>query len=105
MRAGKLDRRLTIRRFTVIGRDEFNAPIKDWSDLATVWAQQRPNRGGERFAAQQIAGSSVMTFHIQYRDVKVTDRILYDGREWNITDVREVGRRVVTEIDCVARQD
>lgn len=105
MRAGKLDRRITIRRYQVIGHNEFNEEIRDWADVATVWAQQRPNRGSERFAAQQVAGTAVMMFHIRYRDVKVEDVIRYDGKEWNVTDVREVGRRVVTEIDCVARQD
>ncbi|WP_157014893.1 phage head closure protein [Mesorhizobium xinjiangense] len=105
MRAGKIDRRLTIRRFTVVGTNPLNEDIYDWADIATVWAQQRPNRGNERFAAQQIAGSAVMTFHIRYRDVSVTDRLRYAGKEWNITDVREIGRGVVTEIDAVARQD
>lgn len=105
MRAGKLDRRVTIRRASVT-YDAFNNPVETWADAATVWAQQRPNRGGERFTAQEIAGAAVMTFHIRHRsDVTVKDRIQYDGREWDIRDVREIGRRVVTEIDCTARAE
>ena len=105
MRAGKLDRRITIQRATTIANAR-NEPIESWSDLATVWAQQRPNRGQERFAAQEIAGQAVMTFHIRYRaDLKTTDRILYSGKLWNILDIREIGRRVVTEIDVVARAE
>jgi len=107
MRAGKLDRRLTIRRFGEIGRDEFNAPIVDWHDVTTVWAQQRPDRGSERFAAAQVNGTSVMTFHIRYRgEVTVKDRLLYEGREYEIVaPPREIGRRVVLEIDAIARAD
>lgn len=102
MRAGKLDRRITIQRSSVTYND-FNEPIKGWTDVATVWAQQRPNRGGERFTAQEIYGQSGMTFHIRYRaDLRVDDRILYQGNVWNIVDIREVGRRVVTEFDVVA---
>ncbi|WP_315920434.1 phage head closure protein [Mesorhizobium sp. SP-1A] len=107
MRAGKLDRRLTIRRLTETGRNEYNEPIVDWADIATIWAQQRPERGSERFAAAQVNGTSVMTFRIRYRaDVSVTDRLLYEGREYEIVaPPREIGRRVVTEIDAIARND
>jgi SPP1 family predicted phage head-tail adaptor len=102
MRAGKLDRRITIQRATK-APNGFNEPVETWSNAATVWAQQRPNRGAERFSAQEINGQAVMTFHIRYRaDLRVTDRVVYEGRIWNILDVREVGRRVVTEIDVVA---
>lgn len=107
MRAGKLDRRLTIRRLTETGRNAYNEPIVEWSDVATVSAQQRPDRGSERFAAAQLSGTSVMTFHIRYRaDLTVQDRLLYEGREYEIiAPPREIGRRVVTEIDAIARAD
>lgn len=107
MRAGKLDRQLTIRRLTETGRDAYNAPILSWSDVATVWAQQRPERGSERFAAAQVNGTAVMTFHIRYRsDLTVQDRLVYEGREYEIVaPPREIGRRVVTEIDAIARDD
>lgn len=105
MRAGKLDRRVTIQRATTAS-NSFNEPIETWADVATVWGQQRPNRGNERFAAQEVAGSAVMTFQIRYRsDVTVKDRLSYDGRLWNILDVRELGRREATEIDAVARAE
>lgn len=107
MRAGKLDRRLTIRRFIETGRTPLNEPILDWVDVVTVWAQQRPERGSERFAAAQINGTAVMTFHIRFRgDVSVKDRLLYEGREYEIVaPPREIGRRVVLEIDAIARAD
>ncbi|QFP61892.1 phage head closure protein [Brucella anthropi] len=107
MRAGKLDRRLTIRRFTETGRAPLNEPILDWVDVVEVWAQQRPERGSERFAAAQINGTAVMTFHIRYRsDVTIKDRLRYEGREYEIVaPPREIGRRVVLEIDAVARSD
>lgn len=105
MRAGKLDRRITIRRATTAAND-FGEEIETWADVATVWAQQRPNRGGERFAAQQMVGTKVLTFQIRYRsDVTNRDRVVYNGREYNILDVREIGRRVVTEFDAVARAE
>ncbi|MBP1842006.1 SPP1 family predicted phage head-tail adaptor [Rhizobium petrolearium] len=106
MRAGKLDKRLTIVRFVETGRDGANQPIYGWSDVATLWAQARPVRGEERFQAQQLAGTEVMTFHIRYRaDLTVKDRIRFKGKEWDITAVREIGRGVVSEFDCQARAE
>ncbi|MGG7518837.1 phage head closure protein [Allorhizobium undicola] len=104
MRAGKLDRRLTLLRWTETGRDAFNQPLFEWVDYATVWAQQRPNRGEERFSAQQMVGTAVLTFHIRHRfDVSVKDRVEFDGALYEVTaPPREIGRRVVLEIDCTA---
>lgn len=114
MRAGKTDRRITIRRAFTLPND-FGEQVESWFDISEVWAQQRPIRGGERFAAQEQAGTQVLTFHIRYRgDLTVRDRIAFKGfdpsseltaKEYNITDVREIGRGSVTEFDAVARSD
>jgi len=105
MRAGKLDRRIEIHRLTETGRTAFNEPVLSWSKVATVWAQQRPDRGTERFAAAQVNGAAVLSFHIRYRaDLTEKDRIVYEGRTYEIVaPPREIGRRSVTEIDCVTR--
>ena len=104
MRAGKLDRRVTIERAALTTND-FGEVVEAWQCVATVWAQQRPNRGGERFAAQQTVGGKVLTFHIRYRsDLTTRDRLIYDGLTYNILDIREIGRRVVSEIDAAARE-
>lgn len=106
MRAGKMDRRVTLLKWQETRRDALNAPIEDWVSVATVWAQQRPERGAERFTAAQIAGAKVMTFHIRFRsDISIKDRLSHEGQIFEISDVRELGRRVVSEIDCVAVQE
>lgn len=107
MRAGKLDRRIIIERASVTALPS-GEPVESWSPIATVWAQARPVRGDERFAARQLVGTAVMTFHMRYRaDLALTvkDRIIYDGKTWDILDIREIGRRVVMEIDAKARAD
>jgi SPP1 family predicted phage head-tail adaptor len=107
MRAGKLDRRLTIRRMEAGAPNALNERAETWTDVATVWAQQRPNRGSERFAAGQVNGTAVMTFHIRFRgDLTTRDRVVCEGIVYEIVaPPREIGRRVVTEIDCIARDD
>lgn len=107
MRAGKLDRQVTVQRLTETGRNGVNEPLMTWADVAIVWAQQRPDRGSERFAAAQVSGTSVMTFHIRYMDdLSTKDRLIYEGTIFEIiAPPREIGRRVVTEIDCIAKVD
>lgn len=107
MRAGKRDRRITIQRKTVTVSPS-GEPIETWADLVTVWAQARPNRGDERFATQQLVGSAVMTFVMRYRSdlaLTVQDRLSYDGKLWDVLDIRELGRRVGLEVDAKARAD
>jgi len=106
MRAGKIDRHLTLQRVTNRIPNGFNEPVEVWTDIAILEAQQRPDRGTERFAAQQLSGQAVMTFQIRYRaDLTIEDRIVYGGRIWNIVDVRELGRCAVTEFVAVARAE
>lgn len=47
-------------------------------------------------------------FRTRYRaDLALTvqDRLVFDGKTWDIHDIREIGRRVFTEIDATARAD
>jgi SPP1 family predicted phage head-tail adaptor len=107
MRAGKLDRRVKILREQETGTNGFNEPVLSWVEVAEVWAQQRPERGSERIAAAQLGGVSIMTFHLRYRgDISTKDRLEYEGTVYEIVaPPRELGRRVVTEIDAAALKD
>ena len=107
MRAGRLDRRITIQGKTLT-HDEFGEEVETWGDLMTVWAQLQSDRGDERFAHQQLLGTAASTFVIRRRPdlvLTVEHRINYNGRTWDITDVRELGRNQGLEIDAKARVD
>jgi SPP1 family predicted phage head-tail adaptor len=105
MRIGPLDRRLTLQsKQTAL--DASGQPIETWSTVAEIWGQIVPQRGAERFAAQQIVGHAVTTFRIRWRaGVSVLNRLLYDSKIWDILDVREVRRREALEIDGSARSE
>jgi SPP1 family predicted phage head-tail adaptor len=105
MRAGSLDRRVTIQRKTVT-QSSSGDPVETWDDVATVWAQVLPDRGGERFARRQLVGSAVVLFRMRYLSgVTVLDRLSYGDKLWDIVDVRETGRREGLDIDATARAD
>lgn len=106
MQAGQLDRRITLQTLDLT-QDVTGQPIEGWSTLDTIWARVRSQRGAERFDAQQVVGRAVTTFLIRHRtDIEVdTMRIQYDSRDWDITDVRELGRKEGIEIDATARSE
>jgi SPP1 family predicted phage head-tail adaptor len=108
MRAGALDRRIVLQRATFAPND-FNEPVATWSDLITVWAAVYQVTDVEQFRAQEIGAEVTTRFTIRYSsgvaDLGPTDRVAFDGREYNITGVRELGRREWLEIRAVARAE
>lgn len=108
IRAGQLDRRITLQRATVT-RDEYNNPVETWEDLRTVWAGFEPIRDGERFRAGERAAEASARFLIRYSsqvaDINGKDRLTMRGTVYQITHVKEVGRREGLELTTVSRGD
>ena len=108
--AGKLDRRITLQRFGEIERDEMNAPVVGWGELATVWASYEPIRDGEKFRAGETASNLSARFVIrhssQVADVGPKDRLLFKDVTYAIVGVKETGGRGVgIEITVSGRGD
>ena len=105
MRIGPLDRRLTIQSLQTV-LDGVGQPIETWSTVATVWGRIMPQPRGERFQAQQIVGHAMTTFRIRYRTgITVKHRVLFDGKTWDVSDIRLVGRKQALDLDASARSD
>lgn len=108
MRAGSLDRRLTLERATETS-DDFNEPVLTWSALATVWAAHTPLSDGERMRASETAATASSRFLIRWSaavaDVNPKDRLMFGGVVHQILHVKEVGRREGIEITTAARAD
>lgn len=114
MHAGKLDRRLTLRRFVVATdgggnpvTDDFGAEVGAWSDVATVWASKQDISDGERVRAQQVGASITTRFQIRPLDGGARPSVKYqavcEGVTYEITAVKEIGRREGWEISAVAQ--
>lgn len=108
MQSGKLRRRITIERKNISLSDS-GEEVVDWEDVAEVWASIEYDRGYERYANQQNVGRSVARFQFRWSDAvsEVTSehRVAFDGRTFDITDVRKIGRRVGIEIDAFAKSE
>lgn len=103
MLAGKLDRYIAIEEATevqlVTGEVE-----KTWSTFAQRWAsfnQPATRRGNkERFEANQTVAISNDYWEIRYLPgLKANMRIVYQGQLYNITSIREIGRKEGWQIE------
>ncbi|WP_418885044.1 phage head closure protein [Aurantimonas endophytica] len=108
MDAGRMDRRITLERFTET-RDAFNEPVQTWAPLATVWASKEDIRDGERWSAQEVGAEVTTRFRVRWSsvvaDLNPKDRVQFDGRTYDIVAVKEIGRREGLEITASARAD
>ncbi|ASY43333.1 hypothetical protein CJD35_01850 [Sphingobium xenophagum] len=101
MRAGTLDRTVTIQRMTLV--DDGYSSVETWADWQTVPAQVVQEGGREFFAAAAVQAEQRVLFRMRWLDgVTVLDRVSYDGRPHNIIGVKELGRREGTELLTVA---
>lgn len=92
MRAGALDKRVTIQTKTIT-YDSYHAPIETWADTVTVWAGIETTGGGEFYAAQKINANTEMLITIRYRTIAKTQRIKYGTRYFEILNINNVGER------------
>lgn len=102
MKAGALDRRVTIERYSVI-QNAYGEEIESWSPLATVSAQVIQQSGREFLAADALHASVRVLFRLRWIEgVRETDRVIYGDRQYDIQEVRELGRREGLELMAVA---
>lgn len=105
MKAGALDRRLTIRRATVT--DNGLEEVPDWADVVTVWASKQDVSDRERTLAASTGASITTRFQIRYSTVvagvTAEDQVVCEGRKYAVTAVKEIGRREGLEITATAQ--
>lgn len=108
MKAGRLDRRVTIMRAST-STNAFNEKEPEWLDIATVWASKEDISDGERICAQEVSAEITTRFQIRHSsavaDVNPKDRVRCEGRVYDIFSVKEIPYRAGLEITATARAD
>lgn len=101
MRAGKLDRSITIQSCTRTGTTPAGAPIMSWTDFATVRAQIIEASTEEYQRAYGEGGNTAIIFRLRWlAGITVEHRVAYDGKSLNIRETKEIGRRRGLELRC-----
>lgn len=102
--AGQLDRRITLRRKT-----EVNTGLgltATWADLGTIWAGRKDVSDGEKMAAGGVMSTLAARFVVRSssltRGLTPKDALIEGGRTFQITGIKELGRRDFLEITAEA---
>lgn len=105
MDAGKLDRRITIER-EVTTRNEWNEPTSTWTVVGTVWASKEDVSDGEKLRAAEVGATITSRFRVLWSGITAgitpSDRLVYARRVFDISGVKEIGRREGFEITAAA---
>ncbi|MHA7882585.1 phage head closure protein [Nitratireductor rhodophyticola] len=102
MRAGKLDRIISIERSTETVTPA-GGVVTAWANFATVRAQIVTQSTAEFFTGYGEAESGTIVFRIRYlAGITTADRIAYDGTTYDLTEIVEIGRRRGLELRAVA---
>ena len=99
MRAGEMDRSITIRR-RVEQADQPGVPYGDFADLFTTRCSMRPAPAKEIAVAGQVDSPVVVTVKVydcaRNRDIAASDRATLLGREYGISSVMPPDRATKT---------
>lgn len=103
MKAGKLDRTITIDRVTTTV-DEYGTPVEGWANVATVRAQRVKLTTDEFLRAFGTTSEAIAVFRIRHMDgLTLADRVTCDGETFDLKAVEPLGRREGLELRCVAQ--
>lgn len=106
MKAGTLNRRITIQRQGEPYDDGYTTQPGLLEDYATRWASWKPSNGREVFENQGAEAKAGGTFWVRWdsltKGIKETDVVLFADRTWQIVGVQEIGRHEGMELIVVA---
>ncbi|MCQ0989935.1 phage head closure protein [Jiella marina] len=108
MKAGKLDRKITISRETETETetvDRYGTAASTWTPIVTVAAQRVTMSTDEFLAASGERTETAIVFRIRHRaDVTLSDRVIFEGQAFDLVEIKEIGRREGLELRCEARR-
>lgn len=101
MRAGDLDRRVSVLRPVVVSTNAVNESISEYRTVYNLWAALQSVGADERVAGDQRVAVFTVKFRTRFFPVQATDRLRCEGRTYEVLGWTEVGRRI--GLDIIAR--
>lgn len=100
MRAGQLDRVVTLQRLAV-SVSAAGTVTYAWADFASVRAELVSVGHAETATAFGEQDTAALALVIRFRaDITSADRLIYAGEAFNIVVINEIGRRRGLELTC-----
>lgn len=106
MRAGRRDRFIEIQRATIT-RSAAGEVVETWARIVTGWAEVIVTSGNQvanmgevwRDASNRRVSGKMARFVLPYlAGLTNRDRIVYEEENWNILNIKEIGRRAGIEL-------
>lgn len=102
MRAGKLDRTISIERKAETVSPT-GAVVSAWLNIATVRAEIVTQSASEFLTGFGEAENGTIVFRVRYlAGITTADRVSYAGQVYDLKEVTEIGRRRGLELRAVA---
>lgn len=106
MRAGSLDRTISIERVDAAALDADRVPTSAWTAIAELPAQVVTADADEFLSGAGVESAETILFRIRWtNDVRTTDRIRYAGRAYGVLGLVEIGRRRGLEIRATTKAE
>lgn len=101
MRAGDLDKVISIERPSPGGVAPDGTPIEGWLPFATMRAHLVQSSTEEFLRGYGEGAGTILIFRVYWRQDVTTDmRVTFEGRRFNLREVTETGNRAGTELRC-----
>lgn len=92
--AQELNHRVTFERMQEVIDPETGYRTEEWVQVAEAYARVDPMLGRERLAALQVVAEEQTKFTMRHlTGITTYDRLLWNGGEWNIRSIVNVGGR------------
>lgn len=102
MRAGSLDRTITVQRLAET-RDEYGGTSTGWTDVATVRAQLIEQATSDFMQGAGEEARRIAVFRCRWiAGLTNADRVMFEGLAYDVEQVKEIGRRRGVELRCRA---
>lgn len=98
MNRGAFDRLIVVQRATVVV-DDYGGETPTWADVEQAWARVSFGVAQEKREAAQESGVQSATFELMPTTallaVTLKDKIIFDGSDWDITEVAPLERNLL----------
>lgn len=103
MRAGKLDKMIEVIRSTT-GVDDYGTPSNTWQTIYNPIRAQIVQGSAEEFMRSfGTSSETAMVFRIRHlQDLTLGDVVVYDGRSFDVKEIKEIGRKQGLELRCIS---
>ncbi|MCS3740228.1 phage head closure protein [Rhizobium sp. BK661] len=102
MRAGKLDRTISVERLAETVSAS-GAVSSAWTNIATVRAEIVHQSASEFLTGFGEAQDGTIIFRVRYLPgISTADRVAYNGASYDLKEITEIGRRRGLELRAVA---